>query len=299
MKTFVQASTDFTTISNDDSAANLALGKSLMNECIHRVLSIQDWNFNKDSKNITSVASQQDYNVPVNCLKIDFVKITSGGLVYMPKQIRDYKNWCIINHTTINSDIPQYWYFNERTQKVGIFPIPTSTAETIEITFTKKVRDLSVVNYTTGTVSATLDAIIFTGAGTTFNAQMVGRAIQTSGTNTATDGLWFDITTFTSTTSISVKQSIPATVSGASYIIAEMVPFLDGFEDIPLYYALMHYFQYREGDKTKANLYQNLYLQGIIDMKKRDNPTVDHIFEKETLFDVRNPNYDPFAITIS
>ncbi len=299
MKTFLQTSTDYTTISNDDSASNLALGKSLINECIHKVLSSQDWNFNKSVKSLTSVASQQDYSTPVNCLKVDYVKITANNLIYMPKQIRSWESWNTLNHSVVASDIPQYWYYNSITQKVSIFPVPSSTAQTIEIGFTKKIRDLSVANYTIGSVGATADGVVFTGSGTTFTAQMVGRALQTSGTNTETDGLWFDISGFTDTTHLTVRQSVPATVTTASYIIAEMIPFLDGFEGIPLYYALMHYFQFREGDKQKASVYERLYLSGTEEMKKRDNQTVDGIFFKEKDVMVQDPNRNPWGITIS
>jgi hypothetical protein len=79
-KSFTQVVADFLTFSNDSNATTFA--KSLVNTGIHYILSLQDWNFNKDSITYASVASQQDYDKPMPSDKIRYVNVYSGSIWY-------------------------------------------------------------------------------------------------------------------------------------------------------------------------------------------------------------------------
>lgn len=283
MRTFTQTYTDYTTLCNDASANNVTLGKALINRCCHNILAMSDWNFNKASKTYASVANQQDYDPPYNMEKMEYVNVTYGGITYTPDEIKSGKDWTILNRIVVNSDVPQYWYFSNRTNKIGIFPIPSSNGNVIKAGFTKKIKDMGSADYVIGTITTTANSTTITGAGTAWTADMVGRYIQIVGatvSNTPMDGYWFEIVTVTNATTLVVKQSPPNSGTLLNYQISELIPLPDGFEDIPLYFALAEYYGKREKD-PRSMKYQTLYQNRIDEMFKRDSRTVNDIMEKQ------------------
>lgn len=285
-KTFNQGATDYTTISNDDSAANLTLGKSLMNQCIHTVLSMADWTFNRGTKTYDTVASQQYYSPPSDMKRVDYVNVTVDDVTYTPKEIKTDREWDILNEVSVEGDVPEYWFISNSTQKIGLFPIPSSAGNTITVGYTKKIKDLSVADYTTGTISGTVDTVALTGAGgATFSSAMVGRSIQI-------DGFWYLITAVPTAATLTVRETLKATYSGETFTISELIPFPDGFEDIPLWYALSKYYLMRE--KTPlATSYNSLYVNSVDEMLRRDARSVIGLVEKQTPVKQVDPNMYP------
>jgi len=81
-------------------------------------------------------------------------------------------------------------------------------------------RNLTVADYTTGTVTVTQNSATITGSGTTFTANMVGRWFQVT-TNTL-DSYWYRISAYTSATVITLESVYEgASGSGLSYKIGE------------------------------------------------------------------------------
>lgn len=298
MKTFTQTYTDFQTLSNDASAGTLTLGKSLINLAIHRVLGRGDWNFNKDRKDYLSVALQQEYDPPYNADKIEYVNVYSSLIWYVPHELRTGSYWRILNRTTVYSDIPIYWNVSTRTRKIGIYPIPANAGNTIRIGFTKKIRDLSVADYTTGTVTTTVNSTTITGALTVFTPRMVGRYIKITSADTVLGDMWLEISGYTSPTVITVRESVPVAVVGASYTIAELIPFPDGFEDIPLWFALDKYYQMRE-KPALGREYERMWKEALDELERRDIRSATGILEKQTPIRPVDVNSDPWAIDIN
>ena len=296
-KSFNQTITDFTTISHDSSADNTALGKSLVNTCIKKVLSSSDFTFNKDSKTYASVALQQTYDPPYNAAKMEYVNVYYGGVWYFLKEVRDGESWRKLNNVAVYSDVPQYWYISNRTKKFGIFPIPASDDTVIKAGFTKKTRDLSVADYTTGTVTNTADSTAIVGVLTVWNKKMIGRSIKITSADTIVGDYWFEITAVTDATHLTVREEIPAAVAGASYTIAELIPLPDGYDDIPLWYALSVYFQTREKDLSA--MWRGEYLVGIDDLKSNDSRSAVGILKKQGIVSGLDPNVNPWAIEIT
>ena len=297
-KSFNQTITDFTTISHDSSADNTALGKSLVNTCIKKVLSSSDFTFNKDSKTYASVAKQQYYNPPYNADKMEYVNVYYGGVWYSLKEVRDGKSWRTLNNVAVYSDVPQYWYISNRTHKFGIYPIPSSTGTVIQVGFTKKIRDLSVADYTTGTVTNTLNSTAVVGAATVWTKGMIGRFIKITSADTIAGDYWFEITAVTDGTHLTVREEIPAAVAGASYTIAELIPLPDGFEDIPLWYALSIYYQTKEIPALSLR-WEKEYLGGLNDLVTSDSRSVVGILKKQGIVSGIDPNVNPWAIEIT
>lgn len=74
--------------------------------------------------------------------------------------------------------------------------------------------------YSAGTSVALAVTGVVTGVGTTFTVAMVGMMIGFGSTNVAQINCWYPITTFTSTTSITVSGASSAIAASANYVIA-------------------------------------------------------------------------------
>ena len=297
MKTFNSLVADFTTLSND--ASGTVLGKTLINFAIKKILSLSDWTFNKEFKSISAGTSIQYYQSPYNASKIDYLTVTFGGLTYTPSEIRSTEIWNRLNWVKVSSDIPQFWYFKENTKETGIFPVPASGSPQIKIYFTKKSRDLSVADYSTGSVSASAGGTVFQMTGGTWNTLMAGRVITVSQTNTPIDGFPFEIISVSGGSAAYVKESIPNAVSSGTYTIAEPIPLPDGFEDLPLWYALNQYYQMKE-KPVLAREYKTMYVEGISDLMRRDIKTTNQVMTKQSGIRPIDPNTNPWYIgTIS
>ncbi len=77
--------------------------------------------------------------------------------------------------------------------------------------------------YALGTSVALAATGVVTGIGTTFTVGMVGKMIGFGSTNVAEINCWYPITTFTSTTSITVSGASNAIAASANYVIASCV----------------------------------------------------------------------------
>lgn len=295
MKTFTEIKTDFANKSHD---SNYDPTQDL-NDAIHYVMSLADWNFNKDSVSYTSVASQQDYPRPAVAAKIRYMNVFTGNQWYTPTEIKDGKLWRQLNYTQNNfADQPQYWFTSNNSLKCSLFPIPTNAGNTINIGYTKRLINLGVADYSTGSVSATAGATTITGSITTaFNAAMAGSYITVSATNSGIDGLWFEILSVTDAHTLVVKQQIPVALSGASYTVAQMVPFMDGFEDIALYRALDRYYRVRELE-SMADAYKKDWETMLDEMKTRDFRSSDELVKKQRPVEIINSNLNQWSINL-
>lgn len=300
-KTFPQAIGDIATIDSTLAVggSNVAMTKRLINMAVKYVMNLADWNFNKTSIDLTSVASQQEYLLPYNLERVNYVNIYANSLWYTPTEIKHGRIWRQINYVTTNyTDVPLYWFYSNNSGKIGIFPIPATAGNTITVGFTKKLRDLSDTSgYSTGHINTVAGSNAITGVGTTFTARMVGQSLKITSATTQTGDFWYEINGYTSATSITVKQTVPVTLTGGTtdYEIQEMIPFAEGFEDIAVWFALDKYYQFRELPAL-ANQYAAMWRDALQEMKSRDQKSVDGILKKETPVQYLDPNSDPYAI---
>jgi len=298
MRSFTATYTDCQSISQDSSASSLALFKTYINACVHKVLSLSDWNFNKSYKDYTTTASQGTFEKPYNAAKINRVRVYSGGIYYTPYEIRDDKLWQRMNYTITYSDVPSYWHYDDETGEVGLYPYHSTASDTVRIYFTKRVRDLSVADYTTGTVTTVANDRTITGAGVTWINKMEGRYIKITDASNVIGDIWFEITSVVPASStLEIRENMPVASATASYTIAEMIPFMDGFEDIALWFSLDKYYQMRE-KPVLAREYERFWKEALYEMEARDLKSVDKILVKEPPVGVIDPNTDPWGIEI-
>lgn len=262
MKSYTTLRNQFATLTNNTSTTNLTLGDQLINDSL-RYLTTKYF-FNERTATTTTTASTQDYALPFNIKTLINVYITVGNIRYQLTEAPNNSFWNSLNFVPYTSDIPQYYYILNK--RLYVFPIPSSSSNTITYVYKIRLRDLSMADYSTGTVSATNGSATITGSGTTFIEDMVGRWIRlTSAATTPTgDEQWYELGTYTSATSIALINTYQgSTVTGASYVIGEMPVLPEDYQDLPLYRACAVYFTTRVPDETRASGFTRLYEDGL------------------------------------
>ena len=174
---------------------------------------------NQDDFTDTTVVGQQNYNYPVGVFMVDDVVVTIGSVQYPLTTIYSQHSWNVLNAIQIQpTAIPQFIF--PRKYDYGIWPIPQGT---YPITFYgfQRDRDLTIEDYTTGTVTMTAASTTVTGSSTTFIPDMVGRWISVTSEVTG-HGYWYRITGYTSPTVLTIGQPYAGlTNSSLAYTIGE------------------------------------------------------------------------------
>lgn len=298
MKTFNEVVSDFQDLSNDSSGSAQSLAKKLANTGIKRLLGLADFSFNKGTGTISSGTNTQYYKINHRADKIDYLKVDYGGITYTPKEVKTEEIWNRINYVPTYSNVPQYWFFKPETKEIGIFPIPSDGSPVITQRFTKRTIDFSVSDYSTGTVLASSGGTFFQTTTGTWNTGMTGRGIKVYGTNTPIDNFWFEISEVSGTATAYIKGLIPNAIASGSYIISEIVPLPEGFEDLPLWFALNRYYQMKE-KPVMAREYKDMWDEGTRELMRRDISTTNKVLTKESEIGVIDPNTDPWSISIT
>ena len=143
----------------NSSTANLVNGAIFLNDGYRLVLADHDWSFLELSKSFNSIAGQQYYKLPANLVKLKSLNTLIGNLQYFPDEVIIEQDWNRVN--TINSiqgNIAQYFFIRGQIsggREIGIWPIPSSDmVNFINITYKRAVPDLSIADYTSGTITS-------------------------------------------------------------------------------------------------------------------------------------------------
>lgn len=223
------------------------------------------------TKTTPTVAAQQGYQMPIDFNWLKSITVTVGTTRYTPDEEESQEQWNYLNANTRSGDVPELYFvrprFGFQGAEVQLYPIPSTSSNTITLVYEAIDRDLSVAKYTTGTISVTNGSATVTGSGTIFTAAMVGRYFQI--TSATGDGLWYKVAAINSTTSLTLENYYQGTtVSTVNYQIAEAFGLPEDLHMLPVYYAVWHYAMGRR-DKTRADEYGALYKLGLNDAKRR------------------------------
>lgn len=277
-KTFNQLATDFTTITRDDAATNLTLGKSLINTFTKQILAMRAWVWNRGSYTDITVGGQWRYPKPYNAERLEGVKVTVDTVNYYPKEISTRGIWVRMSRSVVTSDVPQYFWVNA--DHYELYPTPSNSANEITIYFQKRIFDLAETDYTTGTVSRSAGSRTVFGTGTVFTDAMVGRYIQFTD-----DPYWDKISESRSAGVLLTERESRTATDDGTYTISELMPLPFGFEELPLWKALAVYFHSKE-NPVQAKQYEEMYERGMRDLMGRDSKTSGNVLTKEELADV-------------
>jgi len=255
MKSYTQGRTLYGVLTKNSSAANLTIGDELANDDYRSICAVKDWPFLERERELTTVADQQSYSLPYDCDQVRAVSVEVSDKTYVAKMSPSKDHWDRLNETSYTSDYPE-WYFVFSGQ-LYLWPTPASASNTINVTQKSRVIDLSVADYTTGTIlTATNGTTAIVGFGTSWTAQMVGRYIRITYSNTTNtgDGLWYEISAVPSTTTMTLTRAYGGTgiVAGsASYTIGQMPLLPEVYQELPWLYAAGTYWA-KEADARGA-----------------------------------------------
>jgi hypothetical protein len=259
----------FGTLSNNNSSANLTTADTLINQCISNTLSMRDWPFRYREYTDTTVASQQGYYIKNNMERVVSVKVTIGTTAYVCKESPTAEHWAKLNQMLYKSNIPVW--FRVMNDKVELWPVPSSAGNTLTVTARIKQGDLNAADYTTGTITTLANGgTSVTGNGTTWTAAMVGRYLNIP-LSQGGDGMWYEIATFVSATSITLVkpyQGASLAAATATYTIGQACLIPEDYQQTPVYQALELYYTSIQPEADRAALYKRLAsenLQRMID----------------------------------
>lgn len=290
MRTTTSYQNGFTDLTQNTATTNATRGLLLVNEAIRYL--VGKFYFNERSYTTSTVAQTQFYNMPPQVKNLINVTVSIGGVLWVPKFAPTREFWDSLNVITFYQDFPSFFYVYNGTAgnpQMGLFPIPASSSNTITMNYKIRTIDLSQADYTTGTVAVTNGSPTITGTGTTFVANMVNRWIRV----TAPDGdeQWYQIKTFTSTTSLTLYNNYTGnTASGAAYTIGEAPILPEDYQDLPLYRALYIYYNSIVPDKGRAELWKNLYEEGYAMLQSEYGEKTTNVALTDTDAPVYNPN---------
>lgn len=210
------------------------------------------------------VASQRNYQAPPDCNWVKTMVLIDGNTRTPILPIDSDLQWEVLRSNP-QTGKPTNFHFRPRFGIGGgiieLNPIPSSSNYDIELTYEANERDLSKVEYTTGTIAVTNNSATVTGSGTTFAADMVGRYLII--TSDGAQRLAYRIKQVGSTTSITLENVYHGTTaSGLSYKIFEAFALPEDIHMLPIYYAEWHWWDTR-GNAQKAGRFEKLYSRGL------------------------------------
>ena len=250
----------------DDSTENRIFGAQLNNDSIRTICNLQGGKlrFLEATKSMFTVASQESYQIPNGFRKLIDLYIYSGSgsssdTIYSPEMIFDPTKWKLVKQYRLGtSDVPYFTYVES--QKYLIQPIPSTTGKLITLRGRLNVRDLTIADYTTGTiVSVANGGTAVVGSGTTWTADMVGRYIQIPNTTAANggDGFWYEIGGFIDATNITLLKPYEGSsiVAGsAEYVIGQVSVIPEAYQMAIVYRSSALYWENKQ-DSAKAKTY--------------------------------------------
>ena len=257
MKSYTQGRNYYGSLTKNTATSNLTLGDQFANDDYRAICAIKDWPFLERLRTLDTKASTQFINLPYDCDQVREVAVIVASTRYTPRLSPSREHWDKLNYSTYTSDFPEWYYvFNGQ---LGLWPIPTTSGNTINVTQKSRVIDLSVADYSTGTIkttSTTASVTTVTGDSTVWTAQMVGIYIRISYSDTANtgDGVWYEIAGVASVTEMTLVRAYGGTAitaGTATYTIGQMPLLPEAFHELPWLYAAGKYWM-KENDSRGA-----------------------------------------------
>lgn len=222
------------------NTAAMAIIDTNINNSINTVCNLQGGKlrFLESTHDMYTYEDTETYQIPNKFRKLINMWVYSGtgsstDTVYTPTMIFDPKIWTkVLQYRLGTQNLPYFTYVENTTFKIQ--PIPSTTGQLIRLRGRLNIRNLSIADYTTGTIVSvpytdTFTAIVASGAtsGTLTGAWGLptgtyqikfsnGEFRQATFTNSSTAVTWSDATTSASTTTITVNGSGGGSIVTAS-----------------------------------------------------------------------------------
>ena len=231
------------------------------------ILSLFNWPFLEDTANLTSVASQEAYELPINLRNNQVTAVRfeqSSSLVYRPKPVQSPQFWEYLQSlATSDSDVTEYYYVQEN--QLLLYPKPATASKTIRVRFKKIATDMTREDYTTGTISdLTNGDDDVTGGSTTWTAGMVGMYLRITKASAAGagDGFWYEIESRSANTAIVLVKNYAGTTlaaASAAYTIGELPLIPEPYHNLLVWRPQMVYYMQNAEDMGRAQRFAMIY----------------------------------------
>lgn len=276
----------FTTYRNDiASACNLATTDlpamqkvdTSLNDSIRTICNLQGGKlrFLEATKDMYTVADQETYQIPNGFRKlIDMYIYSDAGTdpdsrstIYSPEMIFDPTKWkLVLQYRLGTQNVPYYTYVENTTFKIQ--PVPSSTGNLIKLRGRLQTRNLTIADYTTGTITSLANGgTAIVGSSTVWTADMVGRYIQITNTTAANggDGFWYQIGTFTDATHIGLTKPYEGTsiVAGTATYTIGQCSFIPEAYDVGVVYRSAALYWQNQNDLVRSKSYWMQYDGGM------------------------------------
>lgn len=262
MKSFEELYTELQDITGEDSATQLVIFKRWINDTNKIVSAKAPFLSIETTPTKDTVASQEGYQIPNTIQSVRGVKITlAGGTIYRPRPVEDPRYWEYLQSMQVgDSDVTRF-YMKEGNQ-VLLWPEPATAGSEIQIRGRKKMIDMSIDDYDTGTIdSATNDdeTIVGTTGTTSWAIGTIGNWIRID--YSYGDFQWYEIDSITDTENLElVKPFEGTTFTGQTetYKIGEFSNIPGEFHPLLYYRPLALYYSHLE-DSVMADKYWRMY----------------------------------------
>jgi hypothetical protein len=246
MQTLTQLVTEYQDSTKDTSTTNKNRGIRRMNERQRTVTAKGNFWWQEKEFPMLTVASQQAYQKPVTCDKITSIRVNSGNRDIVLKEIVSAATFDEYNvdGNTVTSDLPIYWH--ERDGKILLFPVPSSNNLAMTVLGTQRTRDMSLEDYTTGTIAVVAGDQTVTGTTTSWTSTIKPGAM------IFIDGIPYEVLSLTDATHLElVKPYEGTTASGLAYKIGDVPALPEPFHDLLWMDACMYYDFKRENTRLR------------------------------------------------
>lgn len=275
MKTFTQLKSTYQTLTSNTTTGNATLGAQFINDSIRTICNLQGGKlrFLEATKDMYTVADQEGYQIPNGFRKlIDMYVYSDDGTgtrstIYSPEMVFDPTKWKTIKQYRLGTnDVPYFTYVEN--QKYYIQPIPATTGNKITLRGRLEVRDLTIDDYTTGTiVSIANGSTAVVGNLTVWTEDMIGRYIQITNTTPANggDGFWYQIGGWTDATHITLLKPYEGTsiVAGAAAYTIGQCSVIPSAYDVAIDYRSAALYWMTVPDLDRANMFWRMYDGGV------------------------------------
>ncbi len=265
--TFNQMTGQAQEMSGDSSSTTLVYFKRWINQANITLLSELKRYWTQIEQTASTVADQQYYQMPNDCIRPTSIVITIAGRGYVLEEIEDDTDWLVMNEeTTQTSAIPTHYYVKGKDQ-FGIWPIPSgSTSNAIKLVYEPAEKFMTQDDFSTGTVTVTNGSATITHSATGFTQNMVGRFFQTTDNS---DGTWLKVVTFNSTSSLTL-ENVYEGIGGAgkTFLIGEMSTLPGELHDSLVDFCL-HKYYLRNKDSAAAAEFKSLWTDVVSMAKSR------------------------------
>lgn len=295
-QTFTSRGSLFGDLCNNSATVTITLANKLMNMCEKRILSARDWPFLWKQYTKLTVANQQGYAIPAYTRRPQGVYVTVGSYRYSPVEVASRSEWNDLNMVAIYSDIATNYFISDG--QLLLYPIPSSSSNTITFDGRRMGRDLSLADYSTGTITTVATASVtttVTGSGTAWADGMIGMYLKITPT-TATkggDGIWYEIATVASATSLTLVKTYAGTAlatASATYTIGELSLIEEPHDMLPIYEALKIYYTSVDPNATKAEEYSKYFIEGYDQMIRDSGSKIEVVLDGGNTKEIQNPN---------